>query len=151
MFNTVIHKLSCSSMSSISIRYKAISLLEFGNLVPIGLRPSSHAVSFWCLLKHRINDLFVLWRGLIIAERDRLKPAPPPKPAGLSGQQMTLAPQRTYAINVNPDFFSQMRMLQKQAHDLRMEVKFNYLSLFDYLNSREWSLCESVSLSKRLM
>ncbi|XP_048488511.1 coiled-coil domain-containing protein CG32809 isoform X4 [Plutella xylostella] len=56
-------------------------------------------------------------------ERDRLKPAPPPKPVGLAGQQMTMPPQRTYAINVTPDFFGQMRALQKQAHDLRIETR----------------------------
>ncbi|XP_045542010.1 coiled-coil domain-containing protein AGAP005037 isoform X1 [Papilio machaon] len=56
-------------------------------------------------------------------ERDRLKPAPPPKPAGLVSQQLPLAPQRTYTLNVGPDFFNQLRMLQKQSHDLRIETR----------------------------
>ncbi|XP_075990630.1 coiled-coil domain-containing protein AGAP005037 isoform X5 [Anticarsia gemmatalis] len=56
-------------------------------------------------------------------ERDRLKPAPPPKPAGLVGQQMNLVPQRTYTINVTPDFFNQLRVLQKQSRDLRIETR----------------------------
>lgn len=62
-----------------------------------------------------------------IAERDRLKPAPPPKPAGLSGQQMALAPQRSYTIHITADFFQQFRVLQKQSRDLRIEVS-NYRS-----------------------
>ncbi|XP_068621324.1 coiled-coil domain-containing protein AGAP005037 isoform X4 [Battus philenor] len=57
------------------------------------------------------------------SERDRLKPAPPPKPAGLVGQQLPLAPQRTYTLNVGPDFFNQLRVLQKQSHDLRIETR----------------------------
>ncbi|XP_026742398.1 coiled-coil domain-containing protein AGAP005037 isoform X4 [Trichoplusia ni] len=57
------------------------------------------------------------------AERDRLKPAPPPKPAGLVGQQLALVPQKTYTINVTPDFFSQLRVLQKQSRDLRIETR----------------------------
>ncbi|XP_041986734.1 coiled-coil domain-containing protein AGAP005037 isoform X3 [Aricia agestis] len=56
-------------------------------------------------------------------ERDRLKPAPPPKPAGLVGQQMALAPQRSCTLNVNSDFFNQLRILQKQSHDLRIETR----------------------------
>ncbi|KAJ0183665.1 hypothetical protein K1T71_000088 [Dendrolimus kikuchii] len=56
-------------------------------------------------------------------ERDRLKPAPPPKPAGLVGQQLALVPQRTYTINVTPDFFNQLRILQKQSRDLRIETR----------------------------
>ncbi|XP_052746755.1 coiled-coil domain-containing protein AGAP005037 isoform X3 [Bicyclus anynana] len=56
-------------------------------------------------------------------ERDRLKPAPPPKPAGLAGQQMTLAPQKNYSINVTPDYFNQLRILQKQSRDLRIETR----------------------------
>ncbi|KOB69667.1 putative actin [Operophtera brumata] len=55
-------------------------------------------------------------------ERDRLKPAPPPKPAGLSGQQLTMVPQRTIGINVSADFFHQLRLLQKQSRDLRIEL-----------------------------
>ncbi|XP_049885196.1 coiled-coil domain-containing protein AGAP005037 isoform X4 [Pectinophora gossypiella] len=57
------------------------------------------------------------------SERDRLKPAPPPKPAGLVGQQLALVPQRTYTINVSPDFFNQLRVLQKQSRDLRLETR----------------------------
>lgn len=57
-----------------------------------------------------------------ISERDRLKPAPPPKPAGLASQQLALIPQKTYTINVTPDFQGQLRLLQKQGHDLRIEV-----------------------------
>ncbi|XP_069364976.1 coiled-coil domain-containing protein AGAP005037 isoform X4 [Maniola hyperantus] len=56
-------------------------------------------------------------------ERDRLKPAPPPKPAGLTGQQLTLAPQRSYTLNVTPEFFNQLRILQKQSRDLRIETR----------------------------
>ncbi|XP_059059864.1 coiled-coil domain-containing protein AGAP005037 isoform X7 [Achroia grisella] len=56
-------------------------------------------------------------------ERDRLKPAPPPKPAGLVGQQIAMVPQRNYSINVSPDFFNQLRILQKQSHDLRIETR----------------------------
>ncbi|CAH2103293.1 unnamed protein product [Euphydryas editha] len=57
------------------------------------------------------------------SERDRLKPAPPPKPACLVGQQMALVPQRSYTLNVNPDFFNQLRVLQKQSRDLRIETR----------------------------
>ncbi|XP_031767240.2 coiled-coil domain-containing protein AGAP005037 isoform X5 [Galleria mellonella] len=57
------------------------------------------------------------------SERDRLKPAPPPKPAGLVGQQLALVPQRSYTINVSPDFFNQLRILQKQSRDLRIETR----------------------------
>ncbi|XP_028172132.1 coiled-coil domain-containing protein AGAP005037 isoform X1 [Ostrinia furnacalis] len=57
------------------------------------------------------------------SERDRLKPAPPPKPAGLVGQQLALVSPRTYTINVTPDFFNQLRVLQKQSRDLRIETR----------------------------
>ncbi|XP_073950856.1 coiled-coil domain-containing protein AGAP005037 isoform X6 [Choristoneura fumiferana] len=57
------------------------------------------------------------------SERDRLKPAPPPKPAGLVGQQLTLVNQKIYTINVTPDFFNDMRVLQKQSRDLRIETR----------------------------
>ncbi|CAH0716579.1 unnamed protein product, partial [Brenthis ino] len=57
------------------------------------------------------------------SERDRLKPAPPPKPAGLVGQQLAMVPQRTYTLNVHPDFFNQLRVLQKQSRDLRIETR----------------------------
>ncbi|XP_026317024.1 coiled-coil domain-containing protein AGAP005037 isoform X4 [Hyposmocoma kahamanoa] len=57
------------------------------------------------------------------SERDRLKPAPPPKPAGLVGPQMALVPQRTYNINVTPEFFNQLTVLQKQSRDLRIETR----------------------------
>lgn len=60
-------------------------------------------------------------------ERDRLKPAPPPKPACLVGQQMALVPQRSYTLNVNPDFFNQLRVLQKQSRDLRIEVRIVFI------------------------
>ncbi|XP_061382367.1 coiled-coil domain-containing protein AGAP005037 isoform X13 [Danaus plexippus] len=56
-------------------------------------------------------------------ERDRLKPAPPPKPVGLVGQQLPLPPQKTCTLNVNPDFFNQLRSLQKQSRDLRIETR----------------------------
>ncbi|XP_039763517.1 coiled-coil domain-containing protein AGAP005037 isoform X2 [Pararge aegeria] len=57
------------------------------------------------------------------SERDRLKPAPPPKPAGLASQQMALAPQKNYTLNVTPDYFNQLRILQKQSRDLRIETR----------------------------
>lgn len=63
----------------------------------------------------------------LILERDRLKPAPPPKPAGLAGQPLTLAPQRNYTLNVTPDYFSQLRVLQKQSRDLRIEVYYYWI------------------------
>nr|XP_049693560.1 coiled-coil domain-containing protein AGAP005037 isoform X5 [Helicoverpa armigera] len=56
-------------------------------------------------------------------ERDRLKPAPPPKPAGLASQQLALVPQKTYTINVTSDFQNQLRLLQKQGRDLRIETR----------------------------
>ncbi|XP_038216291.1 coiled-coil domain-containing protein AGAP005037 isoform X3 [Zerene cesonia] len=56
-------------------------------------------------------------------ERDRLKPAPPPKPAGLVGQPLALVPQKTYTVTVTPDFFNQLHLLQKQSHDLRIETR----------------------------
>ncbi|XP_063546334.1 coiled-coil domain-containing protein AGAP005037 isoform X5 [Cydia strobilella] len=57
------------------------------------------------------------------SERDRLKPAPPPKPAGLVGQQLALVSHKIYTINVTPDFFNDMRVLQKQSRDLRIETR----------------------------
>ncbi|XP_035432087.1 coiled-coil domain-containing protein AGAP005037 isoform X10 [Spodoptera frugiperda] len=56
-------------------------------------------------------------------ERDRLKPAPPPKPAGLASQQLALIPQKTCTINVSSDFPGQLRLLQKQSRDLRIETR----------------------------
>ncbi|XP_045509778.1 coiled-coil domain-containing protein AGAP005037 isoform X2 [Colias croceus] len=56
-------------------------------------------------------------------ERDRLKPAPPPKPAGLVGQPLALVPQKTYTVTVTPDFFNQLHMLQKESRDLRIETR----------------------------
>nr|XP_037866707.1 coiled-coil domain-containing protein AGAP005037 isoform X4 [Bombyx mori] len=56
-------------------------------------------------------------------ERDRLKPAPPPKPAGLVGKQNPMGPQKIYTINVTSDFFGQLRVLQKQSRDLRIETR----------------------------
>lgn len=69
----------------------------------------------------------VVVRLVCVAERDRLKPAPPPKPAGLVGPPMALVPQRTYNISVTPEFFNQLTVLQKQSRDLRIEVKLNYV------------------------
>ncbi|CAK1588080.1 unnamed protein product [Parnassius mnemosyne] len=69
-------------------------------------------------------------------ERDRLKPAPPPKPAGLVGQQLALPPQKTYTLNVGPDFFNQLRLLQKQSRDLRIETR----------NLRRSTLAQSIQI-----
>ncbi|CAK1554732.1 unnamed protein product [Leptosia nina] len=57
------------------------------------------------------------------AERDRLKPAPPPKPAGLVSQPLALVPQKTYTVTVTPDFFNELHHLQKQSRDLRIETR----------------------------
>lgn len=59
-----------------------------------------------------------------ISERDRLKPAPPPKPAGL-GPQLAAVPQKVYNITVPADFLSRMQLLLKQARDIRIEVGSN--------------------------
>ncbi|XP_022123972.2 coiled-coil domain-containing protein AGAP005037 isoform X8 [Pieris rapae] len=56
-------------------------------------------------------------------ERDRHKPAPPPKPAGLVSQPLALVPQKTYTVTVTPDFFSELHHLQKQSRDLRIETR----------------------------
>lgn len=56
------------------------------------------------------------------SERDRLKPAPPPKPTGL-GPTLPVAPQKVYTLNVPADYVNQLYMLQKQARDLRLESR----------------------------
>lgn len=59
---------------------------------------------------------------LRVTERDRLKPAPPPKPAGLSAQQLAIAPPKPFTIMVTPDFVTKMNDVQKQTQDVRIEV-----------------------------
>ncbi|CAG9768604.1 unnamed protein product [Ceutorhynchus assimilis] len=55
------------------------------------------------------------------AERDRLKPAPPPKPASLSPSQYD---SRIYRdLQLTPEMYNQLRGLQKKAKDLRAEVR----------------------------
>ncbi|KAJ8917464.1 hypothetical protein NQ315_005511 [Exocentrus adspersus] len=55
------------------------------------------------------------------AERDRLKPAPPPKPASLSPGQYD---SRIYRdLQLTPEMYNQLRGLQKKAKDLRAEVR----------------------------
>ncbi|RLU16569.1 hypothetical protein DMN91_010637 [Ooceraea biroi] len=52
------------------------------------------------------------------AERDRHKPAPPPKPAAL------VAGQYVYRdLELTPEMYNQLRGLQKKAKDLRQEVR----------------------------
>ncbi|XP_050302818.1 coiled-coil domain-containing protein AGAP005037 isoform X4 [Anthonomus grandis grandis] len=54
-------------------------------------------------------------------ERDRLKPAPPPKPASLSPSQYD---SRIYRdLQLTPEMYNQLRGLQKKAKDLRAEVR----------------------------
>lgn len=54
----------------------------------------------------------------IVAERDRHKPAPPPKPAAL------VAGQYVYRdLALTPEMYNQLRGLQKKAKDLRQEVQ----------------------------
>ncbi|KAL1514168.1 hypothetical protein ABEB36_003472 [Hypothenemus hampei] len=54
-------------------------------------------------------------------ERDRLKPAPPPKPASLSPGQYD---SRIYRdLQLTPEMYNQLRSLQKKAKDLRAEVR----------------------------
>ncbi|XP_060518667.1 coiled-coil domain-containing protein AGAP005037 isoform X3 [Cylas formicarius] len=54
-------------------------------------------------------------------ERDRLKPAPPPKPASLSPGQYD---SRIYRdLQLTPEMYNQLRGLQKKAKDLRAEVR----------------------------
>ncbi|KAL3282961.1 hypothetical protein HHI36_006119 [Cryptolaemus montrouzieri] len=55
-------------------------------------------------------------------ERDRLKPAPPPKPAALSpGQYESRNIYRD--LQLTPEMYNQLRTLQKKAKDLRAEVR----------------------------
>ncbi|XP_015835701.1 coiled-coil domain-containing protein AGAP005037 isoform X5 [Tribolium castaneum] len=55
-------------------------------------------------------------------ERDRLKPAPPPKPASLSpGQYDGRLLYRD--LQLTPEMYNQLRGLQKKAKDLRAEVR----------------------------
>ncbi|XP_066260130.1 coiled-coil domain-containing protein CG32809 isoform X12 [Euwallacea similis] len=54
-------------------------------------------------------------------ERDRLKPAPPPKPASLSPGQYD---SRIYRdLQLTPEMYNQLRGLQKKAKDLRAEMR----------------------------
>lgn len=58
---------------------------------------------------------------ILIVERDRLKPAPPPKPASLSPGQYD---SRIYRdLQLTPEMYNQLRGLQKKAKDLRAEVR----------------------------
>nr|XP_022918815.1 uncharacterized protein LOC111427760 isoform X5 [Onthophagus taurus] len=55
-------------------------------------------------------------------ERDRLKPAPPPKPASLSPGQYD--GRHIYRdLQLTPEMYNQLRGLQKKAKDLRAEVR----------------------------
>ncbi|KRT83575.1 hypothetical protein AMK59_3174, partial [Oryctes borbonicus] len=55
-------------------------------------------------------------------ERDRLKPAPPPKPASLSPGQYE--GRHIYRdLQLTPEMYNQLRGLQKKAKDLRAEVR----------------------------
>lgn len=55
------------------------------------------------------------------AEKDRLKPTPPPKPASLSPGQYD---SRLYReLQLTPEMYNQLRGLQKKAKDLRAEVR----------------------------
>lgn len=55
-------------------------------------------------------------------ERDRLKPAPPPKPASLSPAQYD--GRNIYRdLQLTPEMYNQLRGLQKKAKDLRAEVR----------------------------
>lgn len=57
-----------------------------------------------------------------VAERDRLKPAPPPKPASLSPGQYD--GRHIYRdLQLTPEMYNQLRGLQKKAKDLRAEVR----------------------------
>lgn len=67
-------------------------------------------------LKHPSSQYITL-----IIERDRLKPAPPPKPASLSPGQYD---SRIYRdLQLTPEMYNQLRGLQKKAKDLRAEVR----------------------------
>lgn len=53
-------------------------------------------------------------------ERDRLKPTPPPKPMALStATHVTYRPDLALA----PEVYNHLRVLQKKAKDLRIEVR----------------------------
>ncbi|XP_031342566.1 coiled-coil domain-containing protein CG32809-like isoform X3 [Photinus pyralis] len=55
-------------------------------------------------------------------EKDRLKPAPPPKPASLSPGQYD--GRHIYRdLQLTPEMYNQLRGLQKKAKDLRAEVR----------------------------
>ncbi|XP_044727828.1 coiled-coil domain-containing protein AGAP005037 isoform X12 [Chrysoperla carnea] len=55
-------------------------------------------------------------------ERDRLKPAPPPKPAALAVQYDSS--RHLYRdLQLTPEMYNQLRGLQKKAKDLRAEVR----------------------------
>lgn len=53
----------------------------------------------------------------VITERDRLKPAPPPKPLAIATTQY-----RT-DLTLAPEVYNHLRGLQKKAKDLRTEVR----------------------------
>ncbi|XP_031342577.1 coiled-coil domain-containing protein CG32809-like isoform X13 [Photinus pyralis] len=56
------------------------------------------------------------------SEKDRLKPAPPPKPASLSPGQYD--GRHIYRdLQLTPEMYNQLRGLQKKAKDLRAEVR----------------------------
>lgn len=80
----------------------------------------AYCVSFFIRLrcKKHVREM----TGRCFPERDRVKPAPPPKPAGLTGQQLMMLPQRTIDINVPADYFIRLRLVQKSCCDLRIEV-----------------------------
>ncbi|KAK9869705.1 hypothetical protein WA026_003445 [Henosepilachna vigintioctopunctata] len=55
-------------------------------------------------------------------ERDRLKPAPPPKPSALSPAQYES--RNIYRdLQLTPEMYNQLRNLQRKAKDLRSEVR----------------------------
>lgn len=55
----------------------------------------------------------------LFAERDRLKPAPPPKPMQLASSHVAYRPDLALA----PEVYNHLRGLQKKAKDLRIEVR----------------------------
>lgn len=55
----------------------------------------------------------------LFSERDRLKPAPPPKPLALAATHVTYRPDLALA----PEVYNHLRGLQKKAKDLRIEVR----------------------------
>lgn len=54
-----------------------------------------------------------------ISERDRLKPAPPPKPMALAPTHVSYRPDLALA----PEVYNHLRGLQKRTRDLRMEAR----------------------------